>query len=109
MRASYRLPMVPLLLLWAVCSVVQVQAEVKAVKLCGREFIRAVVYTCGGSRWRRLLTPQNDGKSKYYIYIILIMLLHSMIKKLCFTFICMSLFTISLLSQLLFTGITDGL
>ncbi|TVK90646.1 Relaxin-3 [Bagarius yarrelli] len=60
MRGSYRLPLVPLLLMWAVCSVVQVQAEVKAVKLCGREFIRAVVYTCGGSRWRRLLTPQND-------------------------------------------------
>ncbi|XP_058259098.1 insulin-like 5a [Hemibagrus wyckioides] len=60
MRKSYQLPLVPLLLLWAVCSVVQVQAEVKAVKLCGREFIRAVVYTCGGSRWRRLLTPQND-------------------------------------------------
>ncbi|KAK1795746.1 hypothetical protein P4O66_001225 [Electrophorus voltai] len=35
------------------------EAEVRAVKLCGREFIRAVVYTCGGSRWRRLLTPQN--------------------------------------------------
>ncbi|MBN3306708.1 REL3 protein, partial [Amia calva] len=24
------------------------------VKLCGREFIRAVIFTCGGSRWRRL-------------------------------------------------------
>ncbi|KAF4079318.1 hypothetical protein AMELA_G00191910 [Ameiurus melas] len=60
MSASYRLPLVPLLLLWAVCSVVQVQAEVNSVKLCGREFIRAVVYTCGGSRWRRLLTPEND-------------------------------------------------
>ncbi|XP_036425423.1 insulin-like 5a [Colossoma macropomum] len=53
------LPLLPLMLLWAVCSVSQVQAEVKTVKLCGREFIRAVVYTCGGSRWRRLLTPQN--------------------------------------------------
>nr|P11953.2 RecName: Full=Relaxin; Contains: RecName: Full=Relaxin B chain; Contains: RecName: Full=Relaxin A chain [Squalus acanthias] len=21
------------------------------IKLCGREFIRAVIYTCGGSRW----------------------------------------------------------
>uniref|UniRef100_A0A8C9RMH4 Insulin like 5 n=1 Tax=Scleropages formosus TaxID=113540 RepID=A0A8C9RMH4_SCLFO len=36
--------------------------EVKAVKLCGREFIRAVVYTCGGSRWRRILDEaQSDG------------------------------------------------
>ncbi|XP_078471424.1 relaxin-3-like [Lampetra planeri] len=24
------------------------------VKLCGREFIRAVIFTCGGSRWRRV-------------------------------------------------------
>uniref|UniRef100_A0A3Q2YGU0 Insulin-like domain-containing protein n=1 Tax=Hippocampus comes TaxID=109280 RepID=A0A3Q2YGU0_HIPCM len=23
------------------------------MKLCGREFIRAVIFTCGGSRWRR--------------------------------------------------------
>uniref|UniRef100_A0A8C8SQ30 Relaxin-3 n=1 Tax=Pelusios castaneus TaxID=367368 RepID=A0A8C8SQ30_9SAUR len=23
------------------------------LKLCGREFIRAVIFTCGGSRWRR--------------------------------------------------------
>nr|2FHW_B Chain B, Relaxin 3 (Prorelaxin H3) (Insulin-like peptide INSL7) (Insulin-like peptide 7) [synthetic construct]2K1V_B Chain B, Relaxin-3 [synthetic construct] len=21
------------------------------VRLCGREFIRAVIFTCGGSRW----------------------------------------------------------
>ncbi|XP_074850966.1 relaxin-3-like [Carettochelys insculpta] len=27
------------------------------VKLCGREFIRAVIFTCGGSRWKRL-SPQ---------------------------------------------------
>ncbi|KAL0198403.1 hypothetical protein M9458_006943, partial [Cirrhinus mrigala] len=26
------------------------------VKLCGREFIRAVIFTCGGSRWKRSLT-----------------------------------------------------
>lgn len=29
------------------------------VKLCGREFIRAVIFTCGGSRWRR----SADGSS----------------------------------------------
>ncbi|XP_059196327.1 insulin-like 5a [Centropristis striata] len=52
----------PLLLCAAVC-VVQVRAEVKAVKLCGREFLRAVVYTCGGSRWRRFLTDTDvDGE-----------------------------------------------
>uniref|UniRef100_A0A3Q1G615 Relaxin-3-like n=1 Tax=Acanthochromis polyacanthus TaxID=80966 RepID=A0A3Q1G615_9TELE len=47
------------LLLCAVVCVDQVRAEVKAVKLCGREFLRAVVYTCGGSRWRRLLTDTD--------------------------------------------------
>ncbi|KAG5272997.1 hypothetical protein AALO_G00171600 [Alosa alosa] len=36
------------------------------VKLCGREFIRAVIFTCGGSRWKRamnldlLLRSDND-------------------------------------------------
>ncbi|XP_042368450.1 insulin-like 5a [Plectropomus leopardus] len=58
MRALGVLP----LLLCAVVCVVQVRAEVKAVKLCGREFLRAVVYTCGGSRWRRFLSDSDmDG------------------------------------------------
>ncbi|XP_068098583.1 insulin-like peptide INSL5 [Hyperolius riggenbachi] len=35
-----------------------VRGDGQYVKLCGREFIRAVIYTCGGSRWRRLL-PEN--------------------------------------------------
>ncbi|XP_036405113.1 relaxin-3-like [Megalops cyprinoides] len=30
------------------------------VKLCGREFIRAVIFTCGGSRWRRALRNADD-------------------------------------------------
>ncbi|KAL6108246.1 uncharacterized protein ACO6RY_18825 [Pungitius sinensis] len=52
------------LLLCAVVCVVQVGAEVKAVKLCGREFLRAVVYTCGGSRWRRFpIESDTDGLS----------------------------------------------
>ncbi|KAK5869636.1 hypothetical protein PBY51_024338 [Eleginops maclovinus] len=51
-----------LLLLCAAVCVVQVRAEVKAVKLCGREFLRAVVYTCGGSRWRRFFSDSDmDG------------------------------------------------
>uniref|UniRef100_V9LCU5 Relaxin 3 n=1 Tax=Callorhinchus milii TaxID=7868 RepID=V9LCU5_CALMI len=29
------------------------------VKLCGRDFIRAIIYTCGGSRWRRLSDDQD--------------------------------------------------
>lgn len=32
------------------------------VKLCGREFIRAVIFTCGGSRWRRS-TEGDSGES----------------------------------------------
>ncbi|KAM6921901.1 insulin-like peptide INSL5 [Xenentodon cancila] len=51
------------LLLCAVASVDQARAEVKAVKLCGREFLRAVVYTCGGSRWRRFFSePDMSGE-----------------------------------------------
>ncbi|XP_075880207.1 relaxin-3a [Nelusetta ayraudi] len=32
------------------------------VKLCGREFIRAVIFTCGGSRWKRSVV--NAGNSR---------------------------------------------
>ncbi|KAG8539075.1 hypothetical protein GDO81_021507 [Engystomops pustulosus] len=38
----------------------QVSADGQFVKLCGREFIRAVIYTCGGSRWRRHLSGQTQ-------------------------------------------------
>lgn len=55
MRVAVLLP----LLLCAAAHVSQVRAEVKAVKLCGREFLRAVVYTCGGSRWRRVLAETD--------------------------------------------------
>ncbi|XP_005296973.2 relaxin-3-like [Chrysemys picta bellii] len=30
------------------------------VKLCGREFIRAVIFTCGGSRWKRLALQAGE-------------------------------------------------
>ncbi|KAJ8398717.1 hypothetical protein AAFF_G00419140 [Aldrovandia affinis] len=30
------------------------------VKLCGREFIRAVIFTCGGSRWKRAARGAGD-------------------------------------------------
>lgn len=64
MRALVVLP----LLLCAAVQVEQVRAEVKAVKLCGREFLRAVVYTCGGSRWRRFLTETDvDGETTFFI------------------------------------------
>ncbi|XP_067892549.1 insulin-like 5a isoform X2 [Heterodontus francisci] len=43
-----------LLGLIAVFAVSRVRADrPHVVKLCGREFLRAVIYTCGGSRWRR--------------------------------------------------------
>ncbi|XP_053322081.1 prorelaxin H1 [Spea bombifrons] len=42
----------------------QLPGELRAeygVKLCGREFIRAVIFTCGGSRWKRLSLEAEDG------------------------------------------------
>ncbi|XP_049588139.1 insulin-like peptide INSL5 [Syngnathus scovelli] len=60
MRALVVLP----LLLCAIAWVGSTKTEVKAVKLCGREFLRAVVYTCGGSRWRRFQAESDmDGLS----------------------------------------------
>ncbi|XP_068263207.1 insulin-like peptide INSL5 [Nyctibius grandis] len=32
------------------------RGEGNTVKLCGRDFVRAVVFTCGGSRWKRHFT-----------------------------------------------------
>uniref|UniRef100_A0A8C6YPV3 Insulin like 5 n=1 Tax=Nothoprocta perdicaria TaxID=30464 RepID=A0A8C6YPV3_NOTPE len=31
----------------------QAHGDGAPVKLCGRDFVRAIVFTCGGSRWRR--------------------------------------------------------
>ncbi|XP_062984824.1 relaxin-3-like [Elgaria multicarinata webbii] len=35
-----------------------------AVKLCGREFVRAVIFTCGGSRWKRVSLQQQQGAAQ---------------------------------------------
>ncbi|XP_032552556.1 insulin-like peptide INSL5 [Chiroxiphia lanceolata] len=35
------------------------QGEGNTVRLCGRDFVRAVVFTCGGSRWKRHLTDHR--------------------------------------------------
>lgn len=48
----------PLLLgVWVLVGGLWLEAEAQGapygVKLCGREFIRAVIFICGGSRWRR--------------------------------------------------------
>ncbi|KAM3915027.1 insulin-like peptide INSL5 [Leptodactylus fuscus] len=53
------LPVCCVLLLLLVAAE-QVTADGQFVKLCGREFIRAVIYTCGGSRWRRLLSGHSQ-------------------------------------------------
>ncbi|KAI5612542.1 insulin-like 5b precursor, partial [Silurus asotus] len=42
-------------LLFLVAFTPQPEASQIPMRLCGREFLRAVVYTCGGSRWRRSL------------------------------------------------------
>uniref|UniRef100_A0A4W5M8B9 Insulin-like domain-containing protein n=1 Tax=Hucho hucho TaxID=62062 RepID=A0A4W5M8B9_9TELE len=37
------------------CASTQSLSRDNGMKLCGREFIRAVIFTCGGSRWKRSL------------------------------------------------------
>ncbi|XP_044768224.1 relaxin-3 isoform X2 [Neomonachus schauinslandi] len=60
-------PLLLLLTVWVLAGELWLRAEAWAspygVKLCGREFIRAVIFTCGGSRWRRsdLLAPEATG------------------------------------------------
>lgn len=59
MRALVVLP----LLLCAVVCVDQVRAQVTAMKLCGKQLINAISYTCGASRWRRFFSePDVDGE-----------------------------------------------
>ncbi|KAM4598138.1 relaxin-3a [Polymixia lowei] len=48
----------------AVCLLVAgvhaMEGPTYGVKLCGREFIRAVIFTCGGSRWKRSLRSSGE-------------------------------------------------
>ncbi|XP_043551019.1 relaxin-3-like [Chiloscyllium plagiosum] len=59
------------LTLWLVISQFQLEADARkpvlGLKLCGREFIRAVIFTCGGSRWKRtgIKTADTSGNSGY--------------------------------------------
>ncbi|XP_078090902.1 relaxin-3-like [Mustelus asterias] len=52
------------LALWLFISEFQLEADARkpvlGVKLCGREFIRAVIFTCGGSRWKRTRLSEAD-------------------------------------------------
>lgn len=50
------------------------------VKLCGREFIRAVIFTCGGSRWRRS-TDREFGESRKLSLFLLISLVKTQSKE----------------------------
>ncbi|KAA8587369.1 hypothetical protein FQN60_016231 [Etheostoma spectabile] len=38
---------------------IQTQDNSNTLRLCGRALVRAVVYTCGGSRWRRLMGEEK--------------------------------------------------
>ncbi|XP_064003531.1 insulin-like peptide INSL5 [Pogoniulus pusillus] len=48
-----------LALLAALAAAGEGRGEGTTVKLCGRDFVRAVVFTCGGSRWKRHLTDYH--------------------------------------------------
>lgn len=66
MRALVVLP----LLLCAVVCVDQVRAQVTAMKLCGKQLINAISYTCGASRWRRFFhEPDVDGEKTLLLII----------------------------------------
>ncbi|KAK7798969.1 hypothetical protein U0070_000356 [Myodes glareolus] len=59
-----------LLACWALLGTLQLQADARpapyVVKLCGREFIRAVIFTCGGSRWRRADILAHDSPGDFF-------------------------------------------
>ncbi|KAK5885121.1 hypothetical protein CesoFtcFv8_018864 [Champsocephalus esox] len=48
-----------------VAEVQPIDVPTYGVKLCGREFIRAVIFTCGGSRWRRSLRSSDDSEDPF--------------------------------------------
>ncbi|XP_015232140.1 PREDICTED: relaxin-3-like [Cyprinodon variegatus] len=56
-----RLLVVLSLLLCILVCTHQAGAEMQGVRLCGRAFQKAVVYTCGGSRWRRFFSEPDIG------------------------------------------------
>ncbi|KAG7320711.1 hypothetical protein KOW79_015126 [Hemibagrus wyckioides] len=54
--------LIPVLLCGVCVCARAVQQRDYGVKLCGREFIRAVIFTCGGSRWRRATDQELPGQ-----------------------------------------------
>lgn len=57
-----------LLCVWCVAQV-QTQDNTNTLRLCGRAFVRAVVYTCGGSRWKRLTGEQEALPGGQYSHL----------------------------------------
>ncbi|XP_021487847.2 relaxin-3 [Meriones unguiculatus] len=57
-----------LLAAWALLGALLLQAEARSepMKLCGREFIRAVIFTCGSSRWRRTNRQARDSLGNFF-------------------------------------------
>ncbi|XP_026005637.1 relaxin-3-like [Astatotilapia calliptera] len=53
------LPLVIVLLCMLSAAQVQTQESANTLKLCGRAFLRAVVFNCGGSRWRRFMGEED--------------------------------------------------
>ncbi|XP_047446027.1 relaxin-like [Mugil cephalus] len=53
------LPLFAMLLCMLCAAHVQAQDSKNPLRLCGRALLRAVVYTCGGSRWRRQMGEQE--------------------------------------------------
>uniref|UniRef100_A0A3Q0SPE9 Insulin-like domain-containing protein n=1 Tax=Amphilophus citrinellus TaxID=61819 RepID=A0A3Q0SPE9_AMPCI len=53
------LPLLVMLLCMLCAAQVQTQESTNTLKLCGRALLRAVVYTCGGSRWRRFMGEEE--------------------------------------------------
>ncbi|XP_078412381.1 relaxin-3-like [Cetorhinus maximus] len=45
---------------------VRSQPTESATRLCGRDFVRAVIISCGGSRWKRYSPEENDERSSLY-------------------------------------------
>lgn len=63
MRAAFLLAT----LLCALCvTQVRTQDNTNTLRLCGRAFIRAVVFNCGGSRWRRTMGEEDTWSRSEY-------------------------------------------
>uniref|UniRef100_A0A8C6JMA3 Uncharacterized protein n=1 Tax=Melopsittacus undulatus TaxID=13146 RepID=A0A8C6JMA3_MELUD len=43
------------------------KGEGNSMRLCGRDFVRAIVFTCGGSRWKRHLADYQYLFGKYLL------------------------------------------